>query len=34
MRIAAISVLALLLASLPAYAVQRQVVVENFTNSG
>ncbi len=34
MRLTAIAGLALLLASLPAYALQRQVVVEDFTNSG
>jgi hypothetical protein len=34
MRLTAIAVLTLLLAALPAYAVQRMVVVEDFTNSG
>jgi|GEM_PF-2498571 hypothetical protein len=34
MRLTAIAVLTLLLASLPAYSAQRQVVVEDFTNSG
>lgn len=34
MRLTAIAVLTLLLAALPAYAAQRQVVVEDFTNAG
>jgi hypothetical protein len=34
MRLSAIAVLALLLASLPAFAAQRQVVIEDFNNCG
>jgi len=34
MRVLGIAALALLLASLPAVAAQRQVVVEDFTNVG
>jgi len=34
MRLTAIAVLTLLLASLPAFAAQRQVVVEDFSNAG
>lgn len=34
MRLTAIAVLTLLLAALPAYAVQRMVVVEQYTNAG
>lgn len=34
MRLTMVTALALMLVALPAYAVQRTVVVENFTNSG
>jgi hypothetical protein len=34
MRLSAIIALALVLVSLPAFAAQRQVVVEQFTNAG